>query len=48
MLTGQWNNCFFGANNIRPHTKIGLVGDTNLALLEGDVPIKINGENLWF
>ncbi|TWI01144.1 hypothetical protein IQ05_00711 [Flavobacterium tiangeerense] len=42
---GQSKQLFFGANNIKLSHKGGLVGDTNLALL-GDVPIKINGENL--
>ncbi len=42
---GQSTQLFFGANNIKLSHKGGLVGDTNLVLL-GDVPIKINGENL--
>lgn len=42
---GKPKELFFGANNIRLSHKGGLVGDTNLVLL-GDVPIKINGENL--
>ncbi|TDO72740.1 hypothetical protein EV143_10745 [Flavobacterium chryseum] len=42
---GKAKELFFGANNIRLSHKGGLVGDTNLVLL-GDVPIKINGENL--
>jgi len=42
---GKPKELFFGANNIKLSHKGGLVGDTNLVLL-GDVPIKINGENL--
>ena len=42
---GKSKELFFGANNIKLSHKGGLVGDTNLVLL-GDVPIKINGENL--
>jgi hypothetical protein len=42
---GKAKELFFGANNIKLSHKGGLVGDTNLVLL-GDVPIKINGENL--
>lgn len=42
---GKQKQLFFGANNIKLSHKGGLVGDTNLVLL-GDVPIKINGENL--
>ncbi|UTN06333.1 hypothetical protein L0669_10590 [Flavobacterium bizetiae] len=43
--TGKAKELFFGAKNIKLSHKGGLVGDTNLVLL-GDVPIKINGENL--
>ncbi|MEO8238790.1 MAG: hypothetical protein ABI576_11830 [Flavobacterium sp.] len=43
--SGKAKELFFGANNIKLSHKGGLVGDTNLVLL-GDVPIKINGENL--
>ncbi|WP_409416973.1 hypothetical protein [Flavobacterium sp. PS2] len=43
--SGNPKELFFGANNIKLSHKGGLVGDTNLVLL-GDVPIKINGENL--
>ncbi|MBZ4043845.1 hypothetical protein [Flavobacterium hibisci] len=43
--TGKQKQLFFGANNIKLSHKGGLVGATNLVLL-GDVPIKINGENL--
>ena len=42
---GKQKQLFFGANNIRLSHKGGLVGPTSLVLL-GDVPIKINGENL--
>ena len=42
---GKPKELFFGANNIKLSHKGGLVGATNLVLL-GDVPIKINGENL--
>lgn len=42
---GKSKELFFGANNIKLSHKGGLVGETNLVLL-GDVPIKINGENL--
>ncbi|MEO7976509.1 hypothetical protein [Flavobacterium sp.] len=42
---GKPKELFFGANNIKLSHKGGLVGDTNLVLL-GDVPLKINGENL--
>ncbi|MGO4773747.1 hypothetical protein ACEN2I_19000 [Flavobacterium sp. W22_SRS_FK3] len=42
---GKQKQLFFGANNIKLSHKGGLVGATNLVLL-GDVPIKINGENL--
>ena len=43
--SGNAKELFFGANNIKLSHKGGLVGDTNLVLL-GDVPIKMNGENL--
>lgn len=42
---GKQKELFFGANNIKLSHKGGLVGNTSLVLL-GDVPIKINGDNL--